>query len=381
MDDVFRSLRRAEQRRWAREYLWALIHVSGKKTPRRLGRAPALPSSAVHGLDQFINASPWDWRPVRRRLARRAAAAATPLAWTVAELIIPKTGEHSVGVHRRVDGTTGRTVNCQRALGLFLATDTHCLPLDWSLLLSGPWEHDAPRRRRARVPETETARPAGAHVVDHAAGALAHAPDVPWVLDLTRYEDATGVLAGLARLGREVVCEVGPGQAVLVGQHLPAVSTVGALMAARHARQAHLMAARNTEGRSRAVPVRTYQGTVRLPHPGPGPGAEGDARTYRVLEQPDPNGRGTRYWITTLVDRRVEEVLGLGRVRTAARTAVGTLRERYGVLDFEGRSFPGWHHHMTMASAAHVYEHLYGASRATPGAPAPPPAELTGVAG
>ncbi|MFI1843007.1 transposase [Streptomyces microflavus] len=371
MDEIFRPFQRPEQRRWAQTYLWALIHVSGKKTPRRMALAKPLPSAAAHGLHQFINASPWEWAPVRRRLARRVAATTAPHAWTVAELIIPKRGEHSVGVHRRLDTATGRTVNCQRALVFFLASGSQCYPVGWSLVLGGTWDSDRERRRRARIPGSEAGRTPADHVIGYAAEAAAQPqlPRVPWVLDLTRCDDAAGVLAGLARQRADVVCEVPPDHPVLLtGQHTPVVTSVSALMEVRHARQTHVLLRQTGDGRVRAVPVHTYAGTVAGTRTGIGDDV--GARPYRILERPDPDGRQPpRYWLTTLTDHRVEEVLRLARSHTAAISAVATLRRRFGVLDFEGRSFPGWHHHMTMASAAYVYQRLTCA----PGGAAPPP--------
>ncbi|MFB7513571.1 transposase [Streptomyces sp. NPDC056144] len=359
-DEIFRAFPRPEQRRWAQAYLWALIHGDGKKTPRRMALADSLPAAAAHGFHQFINASPWDWNPVRRRLAGRVAARTTPRAWTVAELVIPKRGEHSVGVRRRVDADTGRTVNSQRALVFFLASGTQCYPVGWSLVLDGPWESDRERRRRARIPGSEAGRTAADHVSGFAAAVAAQPrlPRVPWVLDLTRCDQAAGVLAGLARERADVVCEVSPDRPVLPGgPPTSVVTTVSALMETRHARQTSIMLRKPPEGRVRAVPVHTYAGTVTVPRPAPGEG--GGVRPYRLLERPDPDGRRPpRYWLTTLTEHRVDEVLRLARSHTAALSAVSVLRERFGVLDFEGRSFPGWHHHMTMASAAYVHQLL-----------------------
>ncbi|WP_455907184.1 IS701 family transposase [Streptomyces bacillaris] len=364
MDEIFRALQRPEQRRWAQAYLWALIHGAGKKTPRTMALAKPLPPAAAHGLHQFINASPWDWNPVRQRLAREVASRTAPHAWTVAELIIPKRGEHSVGVHRRVDPVTGRTVNCQRALVFFLASGSQCYPVDWSLVLGGAWDSDRERRRRARIPGSEAGRTPADHVTGYAAEAAAHPglPRLPWVLDLTRCDDAAGVLAGLARQRADVVCEISPDHLVLLtGQHTPVATTVGALMEVRHARQTHVLLRQTPDGRVRPVPVHTYAGTVTAA-PRPGSGDDTGARPYRVVERLDPDGRQpARYWLTTLTDRRVEDVLRLARSHAAALAAVSTLRRRFGVLDFEGRSFPGWHHHMTMASAAYVYQRLSGA--------------------
>jgi SRSO17 transposase len=100
VDDVFEPLQRVEQRRWAQAYLAALLTVRGKKTLRKLAAAVSPAGFAAHGLQRFVNVSPWDWAPVRRRLAHAITAQANPQAWTLADLTIPKRGEHSVGVHR-----------------------------------------------------------------------------------------------------------------------------------------------------------------------------------------------------------------------------------------------------------------------------------------
>ena len=89
VEKVFNSLHRAEQRRWAREYLWGLLHTPGKKTPRRMAEAGLLPAGAAHGLHQFINGSPWNWQPVRCALAGTVAAGGPAYAWTCADLLIP----------------------------------------------------------------------------------------------------------------------------------------------------------------------------------------------------------------------------------------------------------------------------------------------------
>ncbi|MEU1040707.1 transposase [Streptomyces sp. NPDC005907] len=382
MDDVFPPFQRSEQRRWAQAYLWGLLHGAGRKTPRHMARANPLPAAAARGLHQFINASPWDWVPVRRRLALLVAARTRPHAWTVAELVIPKRGEHSVGVHGRVDAGTGRTVNCQRALGFFLVTGTESYPVDWSLVLGGVWDSDQERRRRARIPAAEAGRTVADQVVRYAAEVAAQPrlPRLPWVLDLTRCDDVIGVLAGLARLRADVVCEVSPDQPVFAGGQAPFLTTVSALMDVGRARRTHVLLRHSSGGRVRGALVHIHTGMVALP--GTANGDDAGSRPYRALERPDPEGRQpARYWLTTLTERRVEETLRLARGHTSALSAVRTLGRRFGVLDFEGRSFPGWHHHMTMASAAYAYRHLFGSPRRAAPPPDPPPAPLAALTG
>src|SRR6187399_2167386 len=190
VEDVFASLGRVEQRRWARTYLTGLVHRGGRRSARAsAGRRPPKASSGLH---QFINGSTWAWRPVRRRLALRVATGTTPFAWTVAELIVPKRGRHSVGVHQHTRPGTDSPVNCQRSLGFFLATGVGCFPVDWSLVLKDSWDWDSELRRRARIPEFEVCRPVGAYVLDYADNVAADPglPGVPWTLDLTCCDDA-----------------------------------------------------------------------------------------------------------------------------------------------------------------------------------------------
>ncbi|MFI7386358.1 transposase [Streptomyces sp. NPDC049813] len=337
--EVFASLRRAEQRRWAQTYLRALALAPGRKTPLRLVRAAHLPPAAAKGLHQFVHASPWEWRPVRARLAGLVAGRTRPYAWTVADVVLPKTGAHTVGVHTRPDPADGRAVHGQRALGLFLAAPGASFPVDWHLVLDGPWAADRSLRARARVPRTELPRPAGLHILDLATGDPARTgpAGLPWVLDLTPYAEAGTVLAALARLGRAVVAEVPPDLELRHAR--PGTSTAGALL--------------EPLLRRRPYPaVHAHPGPVRLPGFGPG-GA------YRLLGCAPPGGAGAaRHWLTDLADAGAEQVLALlpARVRTAETLA--SLRAQYGLADFTGRSFPGWHHHMTLLSAAYAQARL-----------------------
>ncbi|MFF5468733.1 IS701 family transposase [Streptomyces achromogenes] len=360
-EEVFEPLQRADQRRWAHAYLGALLSVPGKKTLQRLAKAVSPAPAAAHGLQQFINASPWDWGPVRRSLARAVAAQGLPRAWTVAELTIPKRGVHSVGVHRRFDTDLGRTVNCQLAIGLFLAAEVGCVPVNWSLLLEESWCADKERRSRARIPASVTARPAWRHILDFAADVSANPSltGIPWALDLRRTTDAGAVMEGLARRGMDFVCEVGAAEPVLPAYGVAPALGLGERMARGHLRQPQVVVRQAVTGRLERLAV--HCGEVRLPGRAGEP--SGGPRVYRALARPVGVGRpGARYWITSLADWRPEEVLALARHAAAGEAAVRDLGH-FGVQDFEGRSYPGWHHHMTMASAAHAFTRLTARDR------------------
>jgi SRSO17 transposase len=66
-----------------------------------------------------------------------------------------------------------------------------------------------------------------------------------------------------------------------------------------------------------------------------------------------------RTWLTNFPHARTAELQKLFRkFQNAREEAMIALSAQYGLLDFEGRSFPGWHHHVTLVSAAYVLSHL-----------------------
>lgn len=297
------------------------------------------------------------------------AAELSPVrAWTTAVSVIPKRGMHSVGVHRRFVAETGRTLNCQVAIGLFLSTADRSIPVDWRILLDDSWLGDDHRRRRARIPASITPRPEWTHVLDFADHIASRHPltMAPLVVDLRAVADAGPLAAAFTRRGLDFVLEVGPAQPVLPAPDQPGrpgyrsgrgatVTTAGEFLSRGNAGQSRIV---TTPGRSpQSRPVIVYTGLVRLPQAigvaGRAPGV------YRLLGEWSPITRGVgRYWITSLVDRCDGEILSFARHFGHAKVAVQDLKDRFGLLDFEGRSFPGWHHHMTMVSAAYAYSRL-----------------------
>ncbi|HSO55878.1 MAG TPA: transposase [Actinomycetes bacterium] len=86
-------------------------------------------------LHHFVATSPWDWRPVRRRLAERLVDARGPTAWAVDDTGFPKDGTCSVGGQRQDSGTLGKTANCQLGVSVNAVTEQASCPLDWRLFV------------------------------------------------------------------------------------------------------------------------------------------------------------------------------------------------------------------------------------------------------
>ncbi|MFD8632457.1 IS701 family transposase [Streptomyces sp. NPDC059533] len=359
---LFAHLPRADQRRWAQIYLQGLLSTPGRKSIRRLAEAVSTSPTASQSLQQFINSSPWDWVPARRELIRLAEAHTTTRALTIGTAVLPKRGEYTCGVHRRFVPALGRTISCQAGLGIFLSTGEHDVPIEWRLLLPEPWNTDTERRERARIPDSVGYRPVWAQtldLVDAATETLVSPARLPVVADMSEHPDVGRLLSGLGKRGHDFVVAVPAGMQVLPGD--PRLSTenrsgselrhnpLGALaFLLRRSTPAQTAGPFAPERRVRRIGVRS--GLVRLP---------GSTRTHRLFTEGRPEGsRPARVWITNMVGRHVEEVAALAQLQSGAPLAVDSLERDYGLLDFEGRSFPGWHHHMTLVSAAYTYDRV-----------------------
>ncbi|MFD3677653.1 IS701 family transposase [Streptomyces sp. NPDC058613] len=347
-ESLFALLPRTDQRRWAEVYLRGLLSVRGRKTLRRLAETVPGSHAASQCLQQFISVSPWDWTHVRRELTRTVSAAQPATAWTIGTAVIPKRGAHSVGVHRRFIPNAGRTVNCQVALGLFLSGEQDDFPVDWELLLNDAWRSDGDRLRRARIPEGSASRPEWAQVLDLVdrrpagpAGCPAH--EAPLIVDLQHMQGADRLLAGLAHRGTDVLARITPGQVLVPAAAPPyrarTAITAGALL-------------QSGPGRHRLPTLASV--TVRLP---------GGDLAYRLwAHRPSADPRAVRFHLTSLCGAGTDRVVSLLRHRARTDAVMTALGDGFGMLDFAGRSFPGWHHHMTMTSAAYAYSRLASAA-------------------
>ncbi|CAM5518651.1 hypothetical protein DF17_35485 [Streptomyces rimosus] len=131
--EVLGSLPRRDQRRWGECYLRGLMLDGRRKSIQPM--AERLPDGNMQALQQFVNQSPWEWTPVRRRIAERLCEVVRPEVWVVDDVSFPKCGRASAGVARQYCGALGKRANCQVAVSVHAATDVASCPLEWELFL------------------------------------------------------------------------------------------------------------------------------------------------------------------------------------------------------------------------------------------------------
>lgn len=359
--DKFSSLPRSDQRRWAEVYLRGLLLGRGRKSVRRIAEE-VLELPVSQSLQQFINQSPWDWREVRSRIAGEVEELLSPRAWVIADTTIPKRGEHSVGVERRFVPSEGRAINCQLGTGLFLAAEAASIPVNWRIQLTRRWIDDDRRRNRAYIPDSVEALPEWRYALDlvEEVGEWG-IPRAPVVGDLRHTPGAHRLMAKLAELGADFVFEVPDTFELVPGPHLAAVHSgfgpqrgpnlVRARDCLRGADIKHRQVvtwAPGVDGKHRATQAVSVP--VRLPVD---PGRRGGP-ALQLVGTSRQGGR-VKLWLTNRTDLRAAEVISLGALVDRTACDLLDLRAHYGLLDFEGRSYRGWHHHMTLVSAAYTF--------------------------
>lgn len=380
---VLSSLRRRDQRHKGELYVHGLLHAPGRKTMRNLA-ASTDERSAEQSLHHFISCSTWDWSPLRAELAARVDRLLAPKAWVVRPLVIPKTGRHSVGVGRRFVPQLGQVVNSQHGYGLWLASGAAAAPVNWRLSLSGDWLEDAEMRRRAAIPDSADAGSAEGLALDMALETAGWGiTRLPVVTD-AREEAVPSMVGAFSRAGLPFLLRIGGGTGLLA----PALSGGGSRsVAASAGRLAEL-------ARSQGRPVEWFEpagtGLPRtslvslLPVRLPGPAVQGPRRAFggtpsagaplTLVGVWSPNSReASELWLTNLTGASRSTLLGLGRLIGRADADFTDTSLPVGALDFEGRSYHGWHRHVTLVSLAHAVRLLGPGTRRGLGTVTPVP--------
>ncbi|MFJ4972550.1 IS701 family transposase [Streptomyces sp. NPDC088755] len=361
-ETVFSSLRRADQRRWAHTYVEALLNTPGKKSIRRLAQTVSTSPTTVQSLRQLVSLSPWDWDPVLYALTRWADRHGPDPVCAIGRASLPKRGESSVGVHRYFDLSSGRALNGQLALGAFMCFGPVQVPVDWRLHLPVEWTEDERLRRRTRIPDTMPYRPMWAQALQliDTLGARTGSMSAPIVADMSSDPDVALLIHGLGRRGRDFVMAVPHNLTVLpVGESEQ--TTIAQLVARPRASLGapEMVVVTAPDGSSRSTRVHAglvhLTGTQRRPVGPP----------HRLFAEILPGSRPGHLWVTSLTQCHLGGVASLAALASCTTSAVEHMERDFGLLDFEGRSLPGWYHHMVLVSAAYVYQGL--AHRSSPG--------------
>jgi SRSO17 transposase len=375
-DDVFASLPRTDQRARGQCYLRGLMLDGRRKSIEPM--AARLGEVHYQALHHFVATSPWDWRPVRRRLAERLVAALAPTAWVVDDTGFPKDGTCSVGVQRQYTGTLGKTANCQLGISVDAVTEQASCPLDWRLFLPERWDDDAIAERRAacHLPAAVHHRPKWQLVLDMLDELAAWGLRPPVLVADCGYGEVGEFRWGLDAREINYVVEVRSDTSASAGQVRPTTAAhTGrgrrprsryqeapcslAQLALQAGQQAcvDLIWRRGSKGlqRGRFLALRVRPAGVTPRRQARADGGELPTR-WLLVEWPKGKATPVKYWLSNLPQTTpLVELVRLARLRWRVEQDYRECKGALGLDHFEGRGWPGWHHHVTLVSVAHGF--------------------------
>jgi SRSO17 transposase len=322
---------------------------------------PALCEAYHARLLHFLVDSKWSDHEVRRAAARHALATLVerePITtWIVDDTGFLKQGRHSVGVQRQYTGSAGKIANCQIGVSLSVATATEHLPIDFELYLPRSWADDPARRAEARIPAEVGFKTKPELALDMIHYAVVDGVPPGIVLADSGYGDSSDFRAGVRAMGLDYA----------VGIHGPTkvwrIDTLGrrtgdAISARDLARQL---------GRDRFHRTTWRQGTrgplwscfamrrvVVVHDDGCAPAHREDV--WLLMEWPDGEPAPTKFFLVTLPRTTTRKrLVRLVKERYRTERLYEDLKGELGLDHFEGRSFAGWHHHISVVLCCYAF--------------------------
>ncbi|MET4781331.1 IS701 family transposase [Glaciihabitans sp. UYNi722] len=366
VDEVFASLPRKDQRGKGGLYLQGLMLEGCRKSMQPMGDRLGVD---YQQLQQFVSSSPWPVEPVRRVLARKAIGVIGPEAWVIDDTGFKKDGTASPCVARQYSGTLGKIGNCQIGVSVHAVTDDASCPLDWRLFVPESWDDTcaetneqadaiAARRRKTQIPDSvrhRTKWELALEMLDELA-VWSHRP--PLICADAGYGEITDFRLSLTELmdytGRgprprtiryqqapvqvkELITSLGEGALTdLIWRHGTRTSP-GNPQAAMSSR----FTAVRVRPANRNIP-RQPNGTL--------------PACWLIAEWPQNATEPTDYWLSTLPENTsLAELVRLAKIRWRIEHDYRERKQGLGLAHFEGRTWLGWHHHVTLVTAAQLF--------------------------
>jgi SRSO17 transposase len=354
-------------------------------------------------LQQFITSSTWDYVAVRRNVARDFAGSQPVEAVVVDDTGFPKDGSASPCVARQYSGTLGKTGNCQIGVSVHLVNERASCAADWRLFCPQSWDDQAlddpvaaagaaRRREQARIPDEvrhaekwrlalemidEMTGPGGWGVLEQAGAAGGGRPVV--TAD-AGYGDNTTFRLELENRGWHYVVAVRGTTSAYSADAQPVTRSLGggpgrppkpaypgppvnlrqlAIASADQIQQVTWrQGTKATKGNPAAamtscflaIRVRPANRDIRRRPDGSLP------ECWLLAQWPPGADEPTDYWLSNLpADTPIAELARLAKIRWRIEHDYRELKTGLGLDHFEGRSFAGWHRHVTLAVLAQAF--------------------------
>ena len=367
------ELGRSERRHWCGKYLEGLLIEGERKSIEPM--ALRVTGGDEQAMQQFVNQSPWDHEAVLHRLraqlfARRDRA---PGVLVLDDTSLPKQGCHSVGVARQYCGALGKVANCQSIVSWLWAGERVHWPVAAELYLPEAWTEDGARMTKAGVPESARRfREKWRIALDLLAQCKPQLPAYRAIIFDAGYGAILPLLEALEAQGEPYLAQIPakiaawPADVPVHCQQKPTgrpqkhervrdpalrprrAEQWRDLLLASPRRWKKLRLPRADGATVRAIAVRVRGTTRQAYNYRPGP------ERWLLIEQ--LGDQTFKYYLSNLpADTSLAELVTLAHQRWKVEQGYQQLKEELGLDHFEGRSWRGLHHHLTLCFLAYAF--------------------------
>ena len=365
--------RRASFATYAMGILSDAERKSAEPIAARANPDPKGADAAHQRLLHFVGVSEWSDADVRAEAIRYALPALVARdkleAWIIDDTGFLKQGTHSVGVQRQYTGSAGKVTNCQIGVSLTLATRSDHVPIDFELYLPKSWTTDRKRRKEARVPVGVTFATKPELALQMIRRALDSGLPRGTVLADAAYGGAKEFRAGLRQLGLDYAVGVNSTTNVrLLDRKGVPNGRPRQLKTLAHELMLNGAFRRCTwrQGPRRAMTARFARVRVRV----------GDEEQATLLiEWRNHESEPANYFFVSMgkLPASNRQLVSIVMQRWRTERTYQDLKGELGLDHYEGRSYPGWHHHISVVLACYAFVVAERARRFPPSARGAPP--------
>ena len=324
---------------------------------------PAKAEAAHQSLLHFVSNARWNDKDVRHVAASHAIEAISehsPVeAWIVDDTGMLKQGTHSVGVQRQYTGSAGKVTNCQITVSLSVATRDDHAPIDFELYMPRSWTDDKKRRRAARVPESLEFRTKPQLAMDMIRRAVKAKVPRGVVLADSAYGSAVEFRDGVRDLGLHFAVGVDPQTTVWLldadSKRADGTAAVRDIAVALD-ELGEFRRCTWREGTKKDLSARFAARRVIPAYEDASLPPEAREELWLLIEWRDGEAEPANYFLSSLPKRMTKkQLIRIVMQRWRTERIYEDLKGELGFDHFEGRSFPGWHHHVSVVLCCYAF--------------------------
>lgn len=380
VDQFAPTLGRSERRYWCKLYLTGLLLDGERKSIEPL--AARVPGGDEQGLQQFVNQSPWSAEAVQLQLLSLLIKGfgKRPGVLALDDTTLPKKGEHSVGVARQYCGALGKVANCQAVVTWHFtdASGVH-FPLLGRLYLPESWTTDGERMRHAGVPDDRQVFRKKWQIALDLLDQLPREVQYEAVVMDAGYGEIREFLGDLDKRRITFMAQVPEHhgfwpadiavddvqkprgrprrfETVADAKAQPASAKQWRLrLEASQAKWREVTLPLQKKKKVKVLAVRVRE-TVDQAWRRPGP------ERWLLIEQRSDGSH--RYWVSNAGEKAsIKQMMAWGHQRWQVEQGYQQMKEELGLDHFEGRSWRGLHHHLTLCFMAYAFLRLVQARK------------------